>query len=123
MNKLQICRNCDLAEDEEYVLENGKIVFFCTKWCTFCCEDDSCRFFIPKKNIRDLSKIEKETYQYLKKIGKPVVIMSLPSSYIGALGKLKRKGLVKYLNVSIEVLDKKPYSHYYYRKFKAVKAV
>ena len=117
-----MCKNCKLAEGE-YVISNGRKVYFCTKWGTFCAEDDSCRHFIPKFNqFYFLSRKEIEAYEYLKKIGKPVVILSLPSKYIGTLGKLKRRDLIEYVDITVEVRDNRPYPHIYYKKFKGVKA-
>uniref|UniRef100_A0A6H1ZLR5 Uncharacterized protein n=1 Tax=viral metagenome TaxID=1070528 RepID=A0A6H1ZLR5_9ZZZZ len=50
---------------------------------------------ISKEKNRSLSLTERTLYDFLRYIKSPIAILSLPSKYIGAIGKLNSAGIVE----------------------------
>jgi len=85
-----------------------------------------CIFYEPDK-IESLSEKEAILYNFLLDIDGPLVVESIPPSYRGALGKLKKLGLIKIYTSSIKIKVKDPNSiledRIYYKKTKVVEVI
>ena len=69
--------------------ENG--FYHCEKVSSIFGDPRPCYYYTPK----GLSKKEEQLYHILRTIAMPIVVVSLPKELIGALGKLKKLGIVK----------------------------
>jgi len=79
------CRSC------KYLIKEENGFFHCEKVNGIYGDPKPCYYYTPK----GLSKKEEQLYQILKTVGVPIVIASLPRELIGALGKLKKLGIVE----------------------------
>ncbi len=79
------CRSCKYLISEE----NG--FYHCEKVNGIFGDPKPCYYYTPK----GLSKKEEQLYHILRTIAMPIVVASLPKELIGALGKLKRLGIIK----------------------------
>jgi len=66
-----------------------------------------CRYYEPEP-IYSLSDKEATLYNFLLEIDGPLIVDSIPPSYRGALGKLKKLGLIRLYNSSVKVKVKDP---------------
>jgi len=77
--------------------------------------------------LTSLSDKEATLYNFLLDIDGPLVVESIPPSFRGALGKLKKLGLIKIYNSSIKIKVKDPNSilndRIYYKKTKVVEVI
>jgi len=77
--------------------------------------------------LTSLSDKEATLYNFLLDIDGPLVVESIPPSFRGALGKLKKLGLIRIYSSSIKIKVKDPNSilndRIYYKKTKVVEVI